>query len=532
MKTNPFFCKIEKYLPVLLIILGAVLRFIYLGIVPGGLHQDESFVALNSFGLFHEGRDSAGYRFPVYTSSWGDGQSALYSYLLVPLLIFNNGIPTAFLTRIPQAVVATATLGCVYCLICRMFGRRQGIWALFLLAICPWHVMMSRWALDANLAPGFLIFGFYFFVRGLENPKWFPLSAVFYGLCLYCYAIVWIIVPVILLLQIIYGVAHRKIRWNRWCGVSILILFLLALPLILFVLVNGDVLPQINLPFMTIPKTSGYRGGEIALSMTQMMSNLKKSAQLFVFQNTGSPYDVLLPWGLFYDIGRFFIVVGAVFLVIRVFRLLLKREYGNEFYLFVQLMGGGITCLFVSVAMHQINAIYIPLVLCEAYGIFTLFEILKKRKKAIAYACECICCVIYIICLVLFQRDYYTDYRGLVDAYFAKGVETCVDYAMEKCEETGISVITVEKGAQWPRLLLYTETLPSQYLETVTYDVAPAPASFKNAGIQINTRINYDTINQQSIYIIYYNDLEVFEKDFELKKFEDWYVAVPKSIGG
>ena len=31
---------------------------------------------------------------------------------------------------------------------------------MFLLAVCPWHIMTSRWGLDVDLAPGFLIFGF------------------------------------------------------------------------------------------------------------------------------------------------------------------------------------------------------------------------------------------------------------------------------------------------------------------------------------------------------------------------------------
>lgn len=519
----------EWCLPVLILLLGAVLRFVYLGVVPGGLHQDEAFVALNSFGLFHEGMDSAGYRFPVYTSSWGDGQSALYSYMLVPLLLLNGGIPTAFLTRVPQAVVGTLTLWCVYCLMKRMFGRGPGLWALFLLAICPWHVMMSRWALDANLAPGFLMFALYFFIRGLENKKFLPVAAVFYGLCLYCYAIVWLIVPVMLLFQIGYGIAHKKITWNRWSVLSVVILFLIALPLMLFVVVNSGALPQINLPFMTIPKTLGYRGGEVALNMQEILANMKRAAQLFVFQNTGSPYDVLMPWGLFYDIGRVFIVLGALILVCKVIRLIFKKEFGYDYFVFVQFLGGGITCMFVAVAMHQINAIYIPLVLCEVYGIWTTFQFLKKRKEVLGQMFTGVIVTVYLVCLVLFQRDYYTEYRTLTDAYFAKGVEGCVDYALEKCEETGLSVITVEKGAQWPRLLLFTETLPSEYLSSVEYDVAPAPGSFVKDGIRINTRINYDNINQESIYIIYYNDLDTFEEDFELTVFEDyWYVAVPK----
>ena len=93
----------------------------------------------------------------------------------------------------------------------------------------------------------------------------------------------------------------------------------------------------------------------------------------------------------------------------------------------------------------------------------------------------------------------------------------------------GLTTISAEKATQWPRLLLYTRTLPSQYLATVTYDVAPAPAAFTTAdGIRVNTRINYDTISTDSIYIIYYTEVDLFKDRFTLTPFYDWYVAVPK----
>lgn len=59
--SNTFY---RRYCPVLILLLGALLRLLYLSRVPGGLHQDEAFVLLNSYDLLHEGRDSAGYASP------------------------------------------------------------------------------------------------------------------------------------------------------------------------------------------------------------------------------------------------------------------------------------------------------------------------------------------------------------------------------------------------------------------------------------------------------------------------------------
>ncbi len=366
---------------------------------------------------------------------------------------------------------------------------------------------------------------------GLENRKYYILSALFYGLSLYCYAVVWPIVPLMLILQGIYALYFKRLKLDRYTVISVVLLFFIALPLMLFVLVNSGFIDEIKLSFMTIPKMNGYRGSEIAFSFSEMWSNLRTALSLLWHQNTGSPYDILLPWGLFYDIGRVFIVIGVLWLIADCIRSLIKREFFNGFFILIPLIGGGVNCILVTAVLHQINSLYIPLVLCEAYGIVKTLELVRSRikRRAVANVPGVFVAAVYIVCTILFQRDYYTDYKELVNAYFSAGLKECVEYAKQKCEDNCLHTITVEKGAQWPRLLLYTETLPSQYLATVEYDVAPAPAAFvDNDGVRINTRINYDDINKESVYIIYYTDVADFEADFEITGFYDWYVAVPK----
>lgn len=515
-------------LPAIILLGGALVRLVYLGSVPGGLHQDEAFVALNAYDLYHEGRDSAGLHWPIYMSSWGDGQSAMYSWMLTIFMIFTGGRWNTYLCRLPQAVVSIFTLWAVYCLMRHMFSRSAGLWAMFLLAVCPWHVMMSRWALDANLAPGFLIFGLLFFVKGLEKEHYFLMSALFYGLSLYCYAVVWPMVPVLLALQVVYGLISRKIRPDRWTLLSMCILFLLALPLMLFLLINMNVLPEIVLPFVTIPKTSGFRGGEVSFSLKGMVGNLRTACRLLVRQNTGNVWDVLMPWGLFYDKGRYVILIGAVLLFIRMVIHMIKKEFAYEFYLFINVLGGVFTCLYVSARLHQVNDLFIPLVLCGAYGIWSFTSWIMRKKKILGRLAAAVALCYYGACFILFQQDYYTGYKSLTEAYFAAGVQESVEYALEKCQESGIRTISAEKATQWPRILLYTQTLPSEYLAHVQYDQFPAPASFEKEGLHINTRVDYEHIDRDTIYILYYADIEPFLEDFEIAEFHDWRVAVPR----
>ena len=166
-----------------ILLVGFAVRLAALGELPCGLNQDEAYAAYNAWSLLHYGVDSAGYRNPVYLVAWGSGMNALETYLMMPFIAL-FGTDT-FVLRLPQALVACLSLVCVYSLGRRTLGRGFALCALAVLATSPWHVMMSRWALESNLAPGFLLFGLYFFVRGMSSPRWLYASAAAYGLSLY-----------------------------------------------------------------------------------------------------------------------------------------------------------------------------------------------------------------------------------------------------------------------------------------------------------------------------------------------------------
>lgn len=148
-----------------ILLAGCAARLLALGAFPCGLNQDEAFAGYNAWALLHYGVDSSGYHNPVYLTAWGSGMNALESYLMMPFIAL-LGTGTAVL-RLPQALVACLSYG----LGKRAVGRGFALCALAVLATSPWHVMMARWALESNLAPGFLLFGLYCFVRGLTRTR-------------------------------------------------------------------------------------------------------------------------------------------------------------------------------------------------------------------------------------------------------------------------------------------------------------------------------------------------------------------------
>ena len=176
----------DKLIPLLFAVFLAVgigARVWRFGAVPGGINQDEAFAAYEAYSILRTGLDTSGYPFPVYLTAWGSGMNALESYLMMPFIAL-FGLE-AWAVRLPQLIVAVLSLIAAYDVMKRLIDRWAALCGLFLLAVCPWHILLSRWGLESNLAPGFLLFGLCFFLRGLEDHRFFLLSALMYGLSLY-----------------------------------------------------------------------------------------------------------------------------------------------------------------------------------------------------------------------------------------------------------------------------------------------------------------------------------------------------------
>lgn len=525
----------ERLLFTIILLGGSFLRFYRLGNLHGGLHRDESTVAMNAFTLFHGGTDFVGNVNPVYFADWGDGHTALYVWLTQLPLAINKGVITPFVSRFPQAFISVLTLVAVYFVGKLLFDKRYALWLMFFLAVCPWHICMSRWGLDANLAPGFLIFGVLFLLAAVKNPKWIMLSGLFFGLTLYSYALTYVVVPVTLLTVGGYLLLFGKIRLkNRYTVTGIIVLTILAVPQILFLLVNYGFIADIRLPFLSIVSMGSARESETFNGLMGIVTNIRQALHLFIFQrDAGEIWEIRLPWGLFYDLGRVFIVIGGVAIIVKTVASLIKRKFAWEAVIFLLTLSCSVSCLLAYPHLHRINVLYIPLIMCGAYGIFFVTDIVTAKMAKLAIWFESSVAVAFMMFLIFFWKDYCTDYKELVEAYWGIGVEDCVNYALETCEETGITKITVEKAAQWPKLLLYTGTTSEEFMRNAVFESYPIPWSFeKDNGITFQTRIDYNDISDDSIYIIYFTDYDVFCNDFELTKFNDWYVAVSKNREG
>lgn len=200
----------KKYLIWIIILVGLVLRIVGLNSYPSGFTPDEASFGYDAYSLLHTGRDQWGHPWPLMLESFGDFKPPLYAYILMPFVAL-FGLEQ-WVVRLPNALLGTAAIYVVYLLTREILRSAQSdkspkskiqniislpIIASAILAISPWHIMLSRGAFEANLTTFFMPLGIYLFLKGIDRPKYYLWSALIFGLNLFSYHSAKVVTPLI-----------------------------------------------------------------------------------------------------------------------------------------------------------------------------------------------------------------------------------------------------------------------------------------------------------------------------------------------
>lgn len=216
----------------LVLLLGVLVRVGQFPHLPPGLNQDEAASAYEAYALAETGHDKWGNALPAYFPAWGSGQNVLLAYLTAPVVkVFGLSIFTA---RIVMLLLGVGTLPLLYyCL--RPLGRYPALLGTLLLAVAPWHFMLSHWALESNLVPFFMLLGCTLLAQGLitGRRRWIVPALVPFALSLYAYGTTVVVLPV--LFGLVFVLCFRQVAVRRRSWLLALGLFLVvAAPFLLF----------------------------------------------------------------------------------------------------------------------------------------------------------------------------------------------------------------------------------------------------------------------------------------------------------
>lgn len=156
-----------------IIVLALILRTYKLGSNPPAISWDEASIGYNAYTILTTGRDEHGKLLPLDTfAAFGDYKPPIPVYLTVPfvaLLGLNE-----WAVRLPSALAGTLTVFVFYWLVLELLRKQHvALISSVLLAISPWHIMLSRAGFEANIALLFVVMGTWMALKARGNSMYF-----------------------------------------------------------------------------------------------------------------------------------------------------------------------------------------------------------------------------------------------------------------------------------------------------------------------------------------------------------------------
>lgn len=510
---------IHAFLLVGIFLLAFHARVWEFGTLPPGLNQDEASIGIEAFDLYHFGLDRNGIPYPVNFVSWGNGMDALYGYVLIPFVAFELNPVTV---RLPALLSGILTIPLSYFVASRTLGTRVGLMATFLLAISPWHILLSRWGINENILPFVFLVGYAFILKSSQKNHGFIIGCIFLGLCLYVYGATYVSVPVFMLCVLLLTIRFKRVS-VRSVLLGIFTFVVLAFPLVLFVLINSLNLDSIRLGFLTVPRLPSearYQSMGVIFRdnlIQGLIENVSIALNLLLNQSDGLVWNVVEPYGYLYKLTFPLAIIGAIFLFpfsdsARAFERLLLLSW---------LLAGFAIGFAQPVNINRFNLIFIPLIFCVTY----CWAELGKYSKFVQVGLACF----FLVGYLFFTRDYHGEnYRSQADKVFFTGLIPALDHARQMrdnpiCVTNRVNMAYV--------FVLFTERFnPVDYLGTIEYE--DPRASFRAVRSLDRYLFGVDACipDSRNVYVLSAEE-ELPESDIEyqVNSFHNFRVYVPKS---
>lgn len=437
------FCKenIFSILAIVVLFFGCFIRLIYIDKYPVGLNQDEASSVYEAWSILNFGIDRNGQSFPVQFISWGSGQNVLYSYLMLPFIsIF--GLNTLSI-RLPMVLIGCISLVVFYYFMKSAFGNKKAVLFLFIFTIFPWHLMKSRWGLESNIFPDLILWAIFAMYMGIKKKSnWLVvLSGVIFGLSTYSYGTSYFFVPVLLILLYISLLIVKNLSLKQ-CIIHLCTTTVIALPMILFVIINFFDLDTLKLGPITIPKLPTVRFKEITAVGSSVDSNIFSNFIRnikMLLTNDGNVLNYTVPYGLFFC-NWLTIPIAIIGTVIswklgpgpnfqassnsqNQQNINAHQSTGKVQNSTCALAYTFINCFFVASlllmfmvdgAINRINVIFIPLVFYTTIGIINLGKVWFVPF------------ITYFILFTFMEYYYFTDYQTYISSYMNVGLKEAI----------------------------------------------------------------------------------------------------------
>lgn len=456
-----------------IIIVAFLLRFVSLGVNPPSLSWDEVAWGYNAYSLGLDGRDEFGRFLPLdYLESFGDFKPPVYAYTdILPIKAFGLN---EFSVRFPSAFFGGLTVILAYFLTKEIFysSKDKKLYALcasLLLAISPWHIMLSRAAFEANVSTFFIVLGVYLFLYSMRRKYWFlTLSFASFIVSLYTFNTARIVSP-LLVLTLLFFFRKQIIQHKKEFFIASIIGAILIIPFAKFAPSQAASLRFKEVNIFSDPGPVETSNLEIKNDNGSLISKFIHNRRLIYSVDYLTHYfDNLNPSFLFIkgdgnpkfstqDVGELFLWELPFFIAGLIF--LLRRKEGSWWVVPLWLILGIIPAATARETPHalRIETTLPTFQIITGLG-FANFILNPKFKKFIIPAL-----FLLIFNLVYFLHGYIFHYPREFSGEWQYGYKDSINY-VEKVKEnySGIN-ITEDLGRPYIYYLFYTKYDPKVF---------------------------------------------------------------------
>lgn len=465
---------------IVVVAIAAFLRFYQLGSNPPSLTWDEASWGYNAYSLGMDGRDEFGRFLPHdYLESFGDFKPPLYAYLdIVPVKLFGLN---EFAVRFPSALFGLFTVILTYFLVKEIFynsKRKEEVafLASFLLAISPWHIMLSRAAFEANIASFLTVLGILSFIYGSRKNKWFFIfSLIPFALSFYTFNTSRIVSPIIIAL-LFFGFRKLVFANKNHSIAAILIFFIILLPILGFL-----ISPQASLRFKEVNIFSDIgvvqeANQQIENDNSSLFSKAIHNRRLaFGVSYLNHYFDNLSPDFLFIkgdgnpkfstqNVGQLylwelpFVIAGILYLT--------KRKEGYWWLVPLWLLIGIIPAGIARETPHalRIENSLPTFQILSAYGFVIVMTRIHKYRKLLLS----ILFFVLFLNFSYFYHDYLSHYKRIYSAEWQYGYKDSISFVSSVYSQYDSINVTNELGRPYIYYLFYSGKNPKEFRRTAS----------------------------------------------------------------
>lgn len=402
--------------------------FIYF-MVKKPINIDEAMTVLNANSLAKSGTDILGEKLPIYFDTWLHGGQSPFATYLVAIMIKLFGY-SLFVTRVPMFVFSMLGLIAFYKFLKEVIPENETLIniAFCLACISPWHLYSSAFTLDCNFLPHIAMFGMYFLAKGINSTKskYFVFSMLFFGLGFYCYILSAIIIPVLLAVLFLILLIKKKVSFKNTI-ISIITIFIVAIPFILQGLVQFGIIENLNFLGFSISKMPYYsRGSELKLN--NILENLGEGIISLLFTDIYSfNAKGVNSFNFANSFGSVAMLAGVITLILN------KTRKRNDFGIFLKaviistLVSSATVCslTFYATALYRYNIYNYIFIIISAYGIYSVSKLFKKpRFKEVTSLLVATSLIITTYCFAYYYKNDVIN----TNTFYTSSIEECLNY--------------------------------------------------------------------------------------------------------